>query len=128
MGTQNGDNCTYSSDFVGENNPLTVDLTIPKIEGVHIFEDTFQVGEDRESGVIEDGPTLTIAAGNTLAWTAPDDHLLIHRGASIQATGSASAPITFYDDAVSNTAGPFNTQLWGGVIINGKGITNPYFS
>ena len=126
QGTEEGSNCVYSSSFVGENNPLLVDLTIPAIDGVHIFEDTLQVGRDVDYGAIETGPTLTIAAGNTLAFQDSEDYLLIHRGAKIIANGRVDDPITFTGvaDAVDGTAGPFDTQLWGGVVINGRGITN----
>lgn len=126
QGTLRGDNCEYFADFVGANNPLTVDLTIPEIDGVHIFWDTLQVGEDVDSGAITDGPTLTIEAGTTLAWESSDDYLLVNRGSKIMAEGTVGAPITLtaYDDAVLGVADPFATQLWGGVVINGRGVTN----
>ena len=106
QGTFDGQNCSYSSDFVGENNPLTVDLTIPFITGVHIFEDTLQVGVNEDSGAAPacgpdpavddcDGPTLTIRPGATLAWSQSSDYLLINRGSRIMAEGSPSAPLTF---------------------------------
>ncbi len=119
-------NCVYSSLFVSEDTPLTVDLTIPKIDGVHVFEGTLQVGIDIDNGTPSAGPTLTIEAGNTLVWTNRDDYLLITRGSRIQASGTRSAPITLtgYEDAVSNTAAFDDVQLWGGVVINGTGITN----
>jgi hypothetical protein len=136
QGTFDGQNCIYSSDFVGENNPLTVDLTIPLITGVHIFEDSLFVGENVDNAPTPqcgntladacDGPTLTIRAGNTLAWTQASDYLLINRGSRIIAEGSPTSPITFTGtvDAVQGTAGPEAVQLWGGVVINGNGITN----
>lgn len=126
QGTLRGDNCEYFADFVGANNPLTVDLTIPDIDGVHIFWDTLQVGEDVDSGAITDGPILTIEAGATLAWESSDDYLLVNRGSKIMAEGTVGAPITLtaYDDAVLDVADPFATQLWGGVVVNGRGITN----
>jgi hypothetical protein len=125
-GAWDGRNCTYGADFVGVTNPLTVDVTIPFIEGVHIFEDSLFVGQDVSSGPVPDGPTLTIAAGNTLAFSESADYVLINRGAKIIAQGTAARPITFtgYEDAVLGTAGPEETQLWGGLVINGKGITN----
>lgn len=126
QGQVDGDNCVYSSLFVSEDSPLSVDLTIPSIDGVHIFEATLQVGEDVDTGAPQDGPTLTIDAGNTLVWINKDDYLLITRGSAIQANGTSSAPIilTGYEDAVSDTAAFDDVQLWGGVVINGKGITN----
>ncbi len=126
QGTQRGDNCEYYAGFVGASNPLTVDLTIGEIDGVHIFWDTLQVGEDVDFGAISEGPTLTIEAGVTIAWESSDDYLLVNRGSKIMAEGRVGAPITLtaYDDAVLGVADPFATQLWGGVVINGMGITN----
>ena len=72
------------------------------------------------------GPTLVIDAGNTIAFSASNRYLLINRGSRIMAEGTSLAPITFtgFTDAVSNTAGPYDVQLWGGIVINGNGITN----
>jgi hypothetical protein len=129
QGTYDGTNCTYSASFVGVTNPLTLNLTIPYIEGVHIFEDSLFVGADVTTGTAPaagTGPTLTIAAGNTLAFSDQADYVAINRGATIVAQGTAARPITFtgYTDAVTGTAGPEDVQLWGGVMINGNGITN----
>ncbi|MCY4130675.1 MAG: serine/threonine protein kinase [Gammaproteobacteria bacterium] len=126
QGQVDGVNCVYSSLFVSEDSPLSVDLTIPSIKGLHIFEATLQVGEDVDTGEPPDGPTLTIDAGNTLVWINKDDYLLITRGSKIQAKGNSSAPITLtgYEDAVSDTAAFDDVQLWGGVVINGRGISN----
>ena len=136
QGTFDGTNCSYDSNFVGELNPLTVDLTIPFISGVHIFEDSLFVGENVDNGpaprssntagAAGDGPILTVRAGNKLAWTQSSDYLLINRGAQIIADGSPSAPITFssFSDLVSGTADEEAIAQWGGVVINGNGITN----
>lgn len=128
-GSFDGSNCTYSSTFAGAANPITVDLTIPFISGVHIFQDSLFIGENVSSGAAPaggTGPTLTIEAGNTLAFSDGADYLLINRGAQIVANGSSTAPITLtgFTDAVTNTAGPEDVQLWGGLVINGNGITN----
>ena len=127
-GTFDGTNCVYSAAFVGKTNPLLVDLTIPFISGVHIFQDSLFVGEDVSSGAPAggEGPTLTIQAGNTLAFSDSADYVLINRGSQITAEGSPSAPIIFtgFTDAVTGTAGPEDVQLWGGIVINGNGITN----
>ncbi len=133
QGSFDGSNCVYSTDFVGESNPLTVSLTIPFISGVHIFEDSLFVGKNVDGTnasetVPQDGagPTLTIRAGNRLAWTRQDDYLLVNRGSRIVAEGTATTPITLtgFKDAVSRNAGRLETQLWGGLVINGNGITN----
>lgn len=125
-GAVDGDNCKYGNDFASETNPIMVDVTIPKIDGVHIFDGTLQIGRDIDSGSVPPGPTLTIMPGNTLVWNRSQDYLIIHRGAKINAEGTSDEPITFtaYVDAVEGAADPFAVQLWGGVVINGKGITN----
>lgn len=128
QGDYDGENCTYSSSFVSATNPLTVDLTIPAIEGVHIFEGSLFVGESVTSNAPAggEGPTLTIEAGSTLVFTDQADYVLINRGSQIIADGTADAPIVFtsYTDAVSGTVGPEDVQQWGGIVINGNGITN----
>jgi hypothetical protein len=129
IGTFDGTNCVYSSAFVGKTNPLVVDLTVPFISGVHIFQDSLFVGENVTSGAAPasgEGPALTIAAGNTLAFSSSADYVLINRGSQIFAEGSPTAPITFtaFSDAVSDTAGANDVSLWGGIVLNGNGITN----
>lgn len=132
-GTFDGRNCIYGSDFASGTKPILVDLRIPFIAGVHIFQDKLFIGEsidNRTSGVRVpqdgEGPTLTIEAGNTLVWSDAADYLLINRGSRIIADGSPTAPITLtgFTDAVSNTESPEDVQLWGGLVINGNGITN----
>jgi hypothetical protein len=129
QGSFDGTNCTYSSEFVGKTNPLTVNVTIPFISGVHIFQDSLFVGTDVSSGAAPaggTGPVLTIAAGNRLAFSDSDDYVLVTRGSQIVADGSPAAPITFtaFVDAVTNTAGANDVSLWGGIVINGNGLTN----
>ena len=129
QGNFDGTNCTYNANFVAETNPLTVDLLIPFFSGVHIFQNSLFIGQDVSSGTAPaggSGPKLVIEAGNTIAFTDSGDYLLINRGSQIIANGSAAAPITFtgFTDAVSKSAGPFDVQLWGGIVINGNGITN----
>lgn len=128
QGSFDGTNCTYDSAFVGETNPLAQDLTIPFITGAHIFNDVLQVGANVSSGPAPaggTGPVLTIEAGATLAF-ADDDYLLVNRGSQIVAVGSPSRPITItgFSDAVTGTADQFDVSLWGGVVINGNGITS----
>ena len=96
---------------------------------MHLFQDSLFVGQNVSSGAAPaggTGPKLTIAAGNTLAFSDSADYVLINRGSQIIAQGSPSAPITFtaFADAVSNTAGANDVSLWGGLVINGNGITN----
>ncbi len=129
QGTFDGRNCVYNAAFVGKTNPLTTDLTIPFITGVHVFQDSLFVGENVSSGPAPaggTGPTLTIEAGNTLAFSNSADYILINRGSQIIANGSPAAPITLTAvvDAVGGTAGANDVSLWGGLVINGNGITN----
>jgi hypothetical protein len=126
-GTYDGTRCIYGPDFVSASSPLTVSLVIPG--GVHIFEDSLFVGQNVSSGAAPQegqGPTLTIQAGATLAFTKAQNYVLINRGSKIVANGLRTAPITFtgYTDAVAGSAGPEDVQLWGGIVINGNGITN----
>jgi hypothetical protein len=126
-GAFDGTNCTYDAAFVSDTTPLTVDLTIPFFSGVHIFQSSLVVGQDVNTGPAPTtGPTLTIEAGNRIAFMDSGDYLLINRGSRIIADGSPAAPIIFtgFADAVSHTAGPYDVQLWGGIVINGHGITN----
>ncbi len=129
QGSYDGTNCTYDSAFVSESNPLTVNLRIPRISGVHIFADSLYVGAGVEPPGIAPaggtGPTLIIDAGSTLAFNAADN-ILINRGSTIRAEGTANEPIIFtgYEDAIAHTAGPYDSQLWAGIVINGNGLTN----
>jgi hypothetical protein len=131
QGVFDGDNCTYPSTFVSFVNPLRVDLDIPALpnNGVHIFQDVLAVGQNVSSGVAPaggTGPVLTIEAGSTLAFNDASDYLVINRGSQIIADGTATAPITLTSvtDAVLATVGPEDVQQWGGVVINGNGVTN----
>ena len=73
-------NCEYSSAFADNVNPIKTDLFIPALEndGAHVFAGSLFIGEAHDSdadltaaGIAEggDGPTLTIEAGATLAFT-----------------------------------------------------------
>ena len=131
----NTGNCTYP-DIVGAGNNLTSDLFIPALPdgGAHIFEGSLFVGETHRSnadlaaaGIAEggDGPTLTIEAGATLAWQTSKDFLIINRGSQIFARGRVDAPITFTSVSdVNGSVGPEEVQQWGGIVINGFGVTN----
>jgi hypothetical protein len=124
-------NCTYPPTFVSFANPLRVDLDIPALpnDGVHIFQDVLAVGQNVSSGTPPaggTGPVLTIEAGSTLAFNDQSDYLVINRGSQLIADGTATAPITLTSvtDAVLQTVQPEDVQQWGGVVINGNGITN----
>ena len=136
QGSYDGTNCTYSQSFVGAGNNLKFDLTIPALPegGAHIFEGSLFVGEAASSdaelqaaGIAEggDGPVLTIEAGATLAWRTSANFMIINRGSQIFAVGTPEAPITLTSVSdVDGSVGPEDVQQWGGVVINGFGVTN----
>ncbi|MEM9057296.1 MAG: serine/threonine protein kinase, partial [Pseudomonadota bacterium] len=136
-GVLEGNDCRYAASFVDAGNNLTVDLTIPALEngGAHIFEGSLFVGEsfgtDAElaaAGITEggDGPVLTVEPGETLAFQSAADFMIINRGSQLFAVGTASAPITFTSVSdVTDSLPSFDAvQQWGGMVINGFGITN----
>lgn len=128
-------NCSYP-DVVGAGNNLRTDLFLPALDngGAHIFEGSLFIGETcntdaclATNGVAQggDGPTLTIEAGATLAFRTSSDFLVINRGSRIIARGRADAPVTITSVSdVNGTVGPEEVQQWGGMVINGFGVTN----
>ncbi len=129
-------NCSYSSAFADAGNPVEVDLFIPALDndGAHIFEGSLFIGfpcdTDQclaDNGIAEggDGPSLTVEPGATLAWRTSADFMIIQRGSQLFAVGRADAPITFTSVSdVNGTVQPEDVQQWGGIVINGFGITN----
>ncbi len=136
QGSYDGSNCTYSPAFADAGNNLTVDLVIPALPngGAHIFEGSLFVGETYDNdadlaaaGIAEggDGPVLTVEPGATLAWRTSANFLIINRGSQLFAVGREDAPITFTSESdVLGTVGPEDVQQWGGIVINGFGVTN----
>lgn len=136
QGSYDGTHCTYSPAFVDAGNNLMVDMTIPDLpnSGAHIFQGSLFVGETYTSdaalaaaGIVEggDGPVLTIEAGATLAFASNSQFMVINRGSQILAVGRSDAPITLTSlSDVNGTVGPTDVQQWGGLVINGFGVTN----
>jgi hypothetical protein len=136
QGVSDGTNCTYSQAFVGAGNNLMVDMTIPALPsgGAHIFEGSLFVGESYRTNAAlaangisrgGDGPVLTIEAGATLAFQTSKDFMIINRGSQIFAVGRADAPITLTSTSdITGNVGPEDVQQWGGLVINGFGVTN----
>jgi hypothetical protein len=135
-GTYDGSNCIYDASFVSDTRPITVSsIRFPNFGGLHIFQDSLFVGQDvsetaANSGVPVpqegQGTRLIIDAGNTMVFEAEDSYVRIARGSQIFAEGTAAAPITFTadEDAVSGLGTESDRGLWGGLQINGNGITN----
>lgn len=138
QGSYDGTNCSYAPSFVDSGNNLMYDLDIPALPdgGAHIFEGSLFVGgaantdqELQDLGVSQggDGPTLTIEAGATLAWQSNSEFMVINRGSQIIAVGRPDAPITL--TSVSDINGdldndPEAVSQWGGMVINGFGVSN----
>jgi len=136
QGTFSAPNCSYSVAFADAGNNVTTDLTIPALEngGAHMFDGSLFIGEAHSdnaelaaASIAEggDGPQLTIEAGTTLAFASRLQFVIINRGSTIFAVGTATAPITFtsFTD-INGTAGAEDVQQWGGIVINGFGVSN----
>jgi hypothetical protein len=136
-GIFNAGNCTYAASFVSDTRPLSVDLSIPELAngGLHIFEDSLFVGEDVDGNSAAagvrvpqngEGPILTIAAGARIAFSASTDYVRVARGSRILAEGTREKPIVFsaVEDLRDNAATESDRGLWGGVQLNGNGLTN----
>ena len=135
-GVSDGTNCTYAQSFVGAGNNLEFDLTIPALPngGAHVFEGSLFVGNSYRTnadlaanGITRggDGPVLTVEAGATLAFQTSRDFVIINRGSQMFAVGNAQNPITFTSVSdVNGTVGPEDVQQWGGMVINGFGVSN----
>jgi hypothetical protein len=136
QGSYDGTNCTYAPSFVDAGNNLNVDLTIPPLpnNGAHIFQGSLFVGKDYTSsaamaadGITEggDGPVLTIEAGARVAFSSNRQFMVINRGSQIFAVGRPDAPITITSlSDINGTVGALDVQQWGGLVIDGFGVTN----
>jgi hypothetical protein len=130
--------CFYNSLFVSDTRPITVsDITFPALASgkFHIFEDSLFIGEDVDASAAAagkripqegEGTRATIAPGSTLVFSQPDSYVRVARGSQIFAEGTAAAPITFTadEDVILSVANESSRGLWGGVQINGNGMTN----
>lgn len=136
QGAQDGKNCVYNTSFASSAKQLKVSLFIPELAGgVHIFQGALFIGEDVDSNVAlagkripqeGEGATLTIEAGAKLAFDRGEDYLRIARGSKIVAQGTKDKPIIISGtkDLRDKTATIADRGLWGGIQINGNGITN----
>ncbi|PUA30576.1 MAG: hypothetical protein B0W54_08855 [Cellvibrio sp. 79] len=136
-GTLASGNCTYPVAFASNSKQITANLTIPELPngGVHIFEGSIFIGEDVTKALAEGGKaipqngagaTLTINAGAKIAFQRGEDYVRIARGSKIVADGTKDKPIIFsaVKDLVEKTATIADRGLWGGLQINGNGLTN----
>jgi hypothetical protein len=137
QGIYDGTNCVYRTDFINNTRHLLVDMTIPSLPsgGAHIFYGSLFVGETYRTqadlaaaGIAQggDGPTLTIEPGTTVAFATKAQFLVINRGSQLMAVGESDNPITFtsLSDVNGSLPDPESVQQWGGIVINGFGVTN----
>ncbi|MDG1751429.1 MAG: hypothetical protein P8I03_07200 [Thalassotalea sp.] len=133
-GSFDGLDCLYNDSFASKNISITANLTFEELPdgGIHVFEDALLIGEDGRTDegfvVPVNGPTMTVKPGATLAFTSGEAIVRIARGAKIQAVGTAEKPVTFtsafaYDRHDLEGKGAQYAD-WGGIIINGNGLTN----
>ncbi len=138
QGSYDAPNCVYGTDFVSLANPYTADEDLVfgdlSNDGAHIFNDSLMIGQGYEddaameaAGITQggDGSVLRLEAGAILAFRSNDDYFVINRGSQIFAEGTAEEPIVVTSTSdIEGEVGPEDVQEWGGMIINGFGITN----
>ena len=136
QGDFNAPHCEYSTAFADSGNNVTTDMTLVDLDddGAHVFYGSLFIGEDytgadlAAAGITKggDGPSLIIEAGATLAFVDKTKFMVIMRGSQIQAVGSVTSPITVtsLSDVNGTIASPEAVQEWGGLVINGFGVTN----
>lgn len=134
QGAFDGRDCEYNLEFASRNIQITENITFTELPdgGVHVFDGALLIGEDCDTTtgctINENGPVMTVEPGATLAFTSGEAIIRVARGAKLNAIGTFEKPVTFTSanaftrfDVVGN--GPRFAD-WGGIIINGQGITN----
>lgn len=133
-GNFDGLDCIYNDSFASKNISITANITFEELPegGLHLFEDALLIGADGRTdegfAIPVNGPTMTVKPGATLAFKSGEAIIRIARGAKIQAVGTAAKPITFtsafaYERHDLEGKGAQYAD-WGGIIINGNGLTN----
>ena len=133
-GVVSGIDCLYNDSFASKTISITSNITFAELPdgGVHVFEDALQIGEDGSTvdgfEVPANGPTMTVEPGAVLAFGSGEAIVRIARGAKIQAVCTEEKPVVFTS---ANAFDRFDTAGegaryadWGGIIINGNGITD----
>jgi hypothetical protein len=123
-----------SIDPITEDVKLTNDHIYVLDGSIHVGEgDLESVGQNNNSG--SGGPTLTIEKGTMVMGRAgTSSHLVITRGADIEAKGTADQPIVFgamkFDTSGNKVPSDADVTdlsgrgLWGGVIVSGWADVN----
>ncbi|MEL0639697.1 hypothetical protein V6260_03645 [Pseudoalteromonas aliena] len=133
-GIVSGVDCLYNDSFASKTISITSNITFAELPdgGVHVFDDALQIGEDGSTvdgfDIPVNGPTMTVEPGAILAFGSGEAIVRIARGAKIQAVGTQEKPVVFTS---ANAFDRFDTAGegaryadWGGIIINGNGITD----
>lgn len=134
QGAFDGRDCEYNLEFASRNVEITEDIRFVELPngGVHVFDGALLIGKDCDTtttcSIDENGPVMTVEPGATLAFTSGEAIVRVARGAKLNAIGTFDKPIAFTSanaftrfDVVGD--GPRFAD-WGGIIINGQGITN----
>lgn len=140
QGNVDGPNCVYGAFFVSDTNPIidgSVSFAALPNGGVHVFEDSLWIGEDVPATSAATGKRIpqegegaraTIEAGAIMVFQSGDSYVRVARGSQIFAQGTADDPIIFTADEDTLAGGAGATEndrgLWGGIQINGNGLTN----
>lgn len=134
QGAFDGRDCEYNLNFAGRNVQILEDVTFVELPegGVHVFDGALLIGRDCDTTtgctIDQDGPVVTVEPGATLAFTSGEAIVRVARGAQLNAMGTFAKPITFtsanaFDRFDVVGSGPRFAD-WGGIIVNGNGITN----
>lgn len=134
QGTYDGQDCSYDATFASKNVEIKENVTFVKLanNGVHVFSGALLIGEDCNTTtsctIPASGPVMNVQAGATLAFNSGEAIIRIARGSKINAIGTEADPITFTSSKAFdrlNIAGTLPLYAdWGGIIINGNGITD----
>ncbi len=138
QGSYDAPNCVYGTDFVSLAKPYTAEAELVlgdlSNDGAHIFNDSLMIGQGYEddaameaAGITQggDGSVLRLEAGAIVAFRSNDDYFVINRGSQVFAEGTVDEPVVVTSTSdIEGTVGPEDVQQWGGMIINGFGITN----
>ncbi|GGE42920.1 hypothetical protein GCM10011367_17030 [Marinicauda pacifica] len=110
---------------------LTSDVTVPANATVFLSGAVF-VGSDAGATGGNNGPTLTLEPGATVMGQSGGDYIVVPRGSSIDAQGTATNPVvmTSAQDIVEQRLGTpreFFSGVrgeWGGLVLNGRAPIN----
>jgi len=134
QGEYDGQDCSYDTDFASATIEIAEDITFEELPdgGVHVIEAALQIGEDCDTTtgceINQNGPVMTVEPGATLAFTSGEAIIQVARGAQLNAIGTFAKPIKFTSanefDRLNVSGNAPRYADWGGIIVNGNGLTN----